>query len=100
MSTGTELVDGRSFRREDTKAVDLEILLRRHQADLRFGPQHAIDDANDNDDTAVGVVPGVEDQRHEWGIGIAARWMKPFDDRFENLTDASPFLGTRENRHG
>ena len=47
--------------------------------------QHAVDHADDDDDAAVGVVPGVEDQRLERRVRIAGRRRQPLDDRLENL---------------
>ena len=41
------------------------------------GPQHAVDHAHDDDDAAVGVVPGIEDQRLERRVGIAGRRRQP-----------------------
>ena len=89
---------GDRLGREHAEAVDLEVLLRRHQADLLLRSQHAVDHADDDHDAAVGVVPGVEDQRLERRVGIARRRVEPRDDRLENLADARAFLGAGENR--
>ena len=89
---------GVAFGENTPRLEHLEILLRRHQADLRLRPQHAVDHADDDDDAAIGVVPGVEDQRLERRVGIAGRRMEPRDDRFEDLADAGAFLGAGEDR--
>jgi hypothetical protein len=93
----TEIVDGRRLWREHAQPVNLEILLRRHQTNLHLRPQHAVDDADDDDDAAVGVVPGVEDQRLQRRVRVADRRMKALDDRFEDVLDARPFLGAGQD---
>ena len=74
------------------------VLAGRHQADLHAGPHHAVDDARENHDAAVRVVPGVEDQRLQRRVGIASRRRQAVDDRLENLRNALAFLGAGENR--
>ena len=58
----------------------------------------AVDHAGQDDDAAIGVVPGVEDQRLQRRVGIALRRRQPVDDRLEDLVDAGAFLGAREDR--
>ena len=64
------------------------------------GPHHAVDDARQNDDAAVRVVPGIEDQGLERRVGIAGGRRQPMDDRLEDLADADAFLRAGENRAG
>jgi hypothetical protein len=67
-----ELVHRRRLGREDAEVEHLVVLLLGHQADLRLRPDDAVDHANDDDDAAVGVEPGVEDQRLERRLAFAA----------------------------
>ena len=64
---------GVAFGENTPSSSHLVVLLLRHQPDLRLRPQHAVDHADDDHDAAVGVVPGVEDQRLERRVGIALR---------------------------
>ena len=49
-------------------------------------------------DAAVGVVPGVEDQRLERRVRLALRRRQAMDDRLEDLVDAGALLRARQNR--
>ena len=62
---------GHRLRREDADLQRLVVLPLGHQPDLHARPDHAVDHADDDDHAAVGVVPGVEDQRLERRVGIA-----------------------------
>ena len=66
-----QFVHQHRLRREDPDLIDLVILRRRHQSNLHVRLDHAVDHPNDDDDAAVRVVPGIEDERFERGIGIA-----------------------------
>ena len=93
-----ELVDRHRLRREDADLQRLVVLPFGHQPDLHARPQHAVDHADDDDDAAVGVVPGVEDQRLERRVGIAGRRRQARDDRLEDLRDAGARLGAGQQR--
>ena len=58
-----ELVDDGRLRTEHTELQRLVILSLRHQPDFRTRPDRAFEDADHDHDTAIGVEPGVEDQR-------------------------------------
>ena len=92
---------GDRLRREDADLHRLVVLPFGHQPDLHARPQHAVDHADDDDDAAVGVVPGVEDQRLERRVGIAGRRRQARDDRLENLRrrrcPASRWRGSRRS---
>src|SRR5688572_30193173 len=87
-----ELVYRGRLRREHAQSVDFEILLRRHEPDLRLRPQGSVNDPDDDDHTAVRVVPGIEDQSLQRSIGIARRRVKARDDRLQDVVDARAFL--------
>ena len=55
--------------------------------------QHAVEHPDDDDDAAVGVVPGVEDQRLQRAGVIALGRRKAGHDRLEDLLGADAFLG-------
>ncbi len=89
---------GDRLRREDADLQRFVVLPFRHQPDLHARPQHAVDDAHHDDDAAVGVVPGIEDQRLERGVQHAGRRRQARDDRLQDLGDAGPGLGAGQQR--
>ena len=93
-----ELVDRNRLRREDADLQRLVVLPFGHQADLHARPQHAVDHADDDHHAAVGVVPGVENQRLQRRVGIARRRRQAMDDRLEDLVDAGADLRAGEDR--
>ena len=66
-----ELVDRHRLRREDADLFDLVVLPFAISRIFMPGRSDAVDHADDDDDAAVGVVPGIEDQRLERRVGIA-----------------------------
>ena len=95
-----ELVDDDRLGRKHAHLLRLVVLAFGHQPDLHARPDHAVDHADDDDDAAVGVVPGVEDQRFERRVRVAGGRRQALDDRFENLGHAEALLGAGENRAG
>ena len=89
---------GMRLGRERADLLDLVLLPLLHELDLHAGADDAVDDARQDDDAAVRVVPGVEDQRLQRRVGIPLRRRQPVHDRLENLVDAGAFLGAREDR--
>ena len=59
-----------------------------------------LEHAHDDHDAAVRVVPGVEDEGLQGGVGVAGRRGQPRDDGLEDFLGAGPLLGARENRAG
>ncbi len=84
--------------RERADLLDLVFLPLRHEPDLHAGANDPVDHARQDDDAAIRVVPGVENQCLQRGVGIALRRGQPVDDRFENLVDPRALLGAREDR--
>ena len=63
------------------------------QPDLLALAHAAVDDARQNDDAAVGIEPGIEDQRAQRRVRRALGRRHPVHDRFENLRRCRcPFL--------
>ena len=85
-------------RREHADRLDLVLAARRHEAHLLLRAQHAVDDAHQDHDAAVGVVPAVEQQHAQRRLGIAHGRRQLRDDRLEDLVDPLPFLGRRQDR--
>ncbi len=69
------------------------LLVRVHEVDLLSRPQAAFLDATVQDDAAVSVVLGVEQQRTRRSPGVPFRPGQFGDDRFEHLLDAQALLG-------
>ena len=57
--------------REHPHLLRVVVLALGHQPDLHARPDHAVDDAHDDDDAPVGVVPGIEDERFQRRVGVA-----------------------------
>ena len=93
-----ELIDRDRLGRKHAEAIDLVVLRRHHQADLLLRLQRPVDDTDDDDHTAIGVVPGIEDQRLQRRVGIARRRMEARDDRLEDVAGAGAFLGAGQDR--
>ena len=70
----------------------------RPQANLLALAQRAVDDAGEDDHAAIGIEPGIEDQRAQRCVGIAFGRRHALDDRFENFLDADAVLGA--GQHG
>ena len=78
---------------EDAHGFDVEDLVVPHEADLHALAHAAVHDAGEDDDAAVGVEPGVEDEGLERGFGIAFGRGQAVDDGFEYVGDALAGFG-------
>ena len=96
--TRAEAIYHHRLRREDAELLHFVVLRGVHQQHLAAGADGAFQHADDDDHAAVGVVPGVEDQRLERRRGIALGRRHPRDDRLEDVLDAAALLGAREDR--
>ena len=71
----------------------------RHHADLGAMLQRAIDDAHQDDDAEIGVVPAVQQQGAQGGGGVGLdRGRQAVDDGFQHVVDSDTGLGG--NRDG
>ena len=68
------------------------------EADLLADAQPAVDDAHQDDDAAVGVEPGIEDQRAQRRVGRALGRRHQVDDVLQNFVNADALLGA--GQHG
>lgn len=80
------------------EAFDLKLLAVRPKADLLSQPDAAVEYAHQDDDAAVAVEPGVEDQGAQRRIDVALGGRHQVDDGFEDLVDACPLFGA--GQHG
>jgi hypothetical protein len=82
---------------EDADAVDQVGGARGHEPDLGAFPERAVDDADEDDDAQVWVVPAVDQHRLERGVRVALGRGDALDDRFEHLVDSEAGLGAGEH---
>ena len=68
------------------------------ELDLVAALQRAVDDPDETGDAAIGVVPGVEEQRLQRGVRIPDRRRNVAHDALEELVDADAGLGRGEHR--
>ena len=88
------------LRREHADAVDLVVRVGAHHPDRLALLQRAIDDADENDDAEIGVVPAVDQQRLQRRIFAASLFggRQLVDDRFEHVGNAEAGLGRNQHR--
>ena len=89
---GGKLLDLDGLGSEDAHGLDVEDFAVPHEADPHAFAHAAVDDAGEDDDAAVGIEPGVEDEGLERGFGIAFGRRKSVDDGFENVGTPRPVL--------
>lgn len=97
---GAEAVDIDHLRGQHTDALDAVFRARTHHADLLTLAQHAVDDAHENHDAEIGVVPAINQQRLQRPVftDFTFRRRQAIDDGFQNIGNAKP--GLRRNHHG
>src|SRR5262249_39982715 len=91
-------VAGDGFRRLISEALHLVDLIIRPQPDLLSETDAPIHYARQNDHAAIGIEPGIEDQRAQRNLGIALRRRHQVDDRFQNLVYPRALLGAGQYR--
>ena len=80
-----ELVARREVHLEDADLVGLVLLARVDETHLLTAVHGAVDNLEIGDDAPEGIEHGVEDERLEWGRGVALRRRDTFDDGVENV---------------
>ncbi len=96
----SEAIHGKHLRRQNADALDRILGTRAHHADLLALGQHAIDDAHQNHDAEIGVVPAIDEQRLKRTLltGFALGRGQLVNDGFQNIGNAKTGLG--RNHHG
>ncbi len=97
---GGELVEDDGLGRKRAEAFHLEHLIIRAEANVLVGAQAALHHANQDDGAAVGVKPGIEDQRAQRGVGGAHGRGNTRDDGFEDFFDSQAAFGADEQSVG
>ena len=93
-----ELIDRRLGRTTHTHFLDLALVLRRHEANLLTGLDGTVDDADERDDTTVGIEVRIEDEGLERCVGVALRRRDALDDGLEQVMHADTRLARGEYR--
>ncbi len=84
---GREFFERRGFGRLIAKAFHFENLPAGPQADFLVHAQAAVQHAHQNDDAAVRIEPGIENQRAQRRFRISARRRHALDDGFEQFRE-------------
>ncbi len=96
---GAEFVHLNHLRREDAGAFHRIFRAGSHHADGLALFQHAINDAHQNDDAEIAVIPAVDQHGLERRIAVAFLWCGQLGDNgFQHVLDAEAGLGG--NMHG
>src|SRR3546814_5245354 len=83
---------------EATDAIDQMDSARLHELDLLALLQRAVDHADKDDDTEIGVVPAIDEHRLERRVKIALGRRNAVDDGFQYFVDADAGLGAGKQR--
>ena len=97
---GCEFVEHDRLGRERAEGLDFIDLLVGAQADFLAHGQASLHYAHQNDRSAVGIEPGIENQGLQRRIGRAARRRNAVDGGLQHLFDAEAALGADEQRVG
>ena len=90
---GAQLVHFHRLGGENAEGFDLQHAPIPHQADFLSLADGAFEDAGQHDHAAVGIKPGVENQRLQPVVRIAFGRRHAFDDGFQNIRHALASLG-------
>src|SRR5271166_6471692 len=86
--TGRQLLHFHRLGSEDPKRFHIERVTIRHQPDALAFVERALDYARQNDHAAIGVKPGIEDERLKLIAGPSFRWRDALYDRLQYLGNA------------
>ena len=95
---GAQLFDFHRLGREHAEGFHLEAASIPHQADFLSLADGAFEDAGEHDHAAIGIEPGVEDQRLQPVVRIALGRRHALDDGFQHVGHALAGLGA--DQHG
>ena len=96
----TERVHRHHLRGEDAEALDLVGGVGAHHQDALALAHLAVDDAHQDDDAEIGVVPAVDQHRLQRRVDVALRRRQAGDDRLQHVVDAEAGLGRDHHRVG
>jgi hypothetical protein len=97
---GGQLVDRGVLGQEDADAVDKMGRAVLHHLDALAGLEHAVEDADQQDDAEIGVVPGVDQHGLQRSVGVALGGRQAGDDGFQHVLDADARLGAGHDGFG
>ena len=92
---GVELLARDLFELHFAEFFDFIRCAGRHHADAVAGFDFAVEEAHVDDDTAIGIVEGVEDEGLERFCAVSAWGGNAFGDGFEDVFDACARFGAR-----
>ncbi len=90
---GDELADFNGLGDKHAHGIDLKGFPDGHEPDALAFAHSSLHNANQDDDTAIGVEPRVKDEGLQRRIGIAFGGRKPVHDGFKHLFDALTGFG-------
>ena len=93
ISPGPRAVGGEHAGAEGADALDGVEGAGLHHADAVALAEGALEDADEDDDAEIGVVPAVDEHGLERGVGVAGGGGEAGDDGFEHVGDAEAGLG-------
>jgi hypothetical protein len=85
---GAELVHIDHLRREVADALDIIGGVGAHHANALALLHDAVDDADEDDDAEIDVVPAIDQQRLQRGVAVTLRWRQPVHDGFQHVRHA------------
>ncbi|MCY1233873.1 hypothetical protein D9M72_464320 [compost metagenome] len=96
---GAKRIHRDHLRRQHADAFDRVLGVGAHHPDGHALLERAVDDAHENHDAEIGVVPAVDQQRLQGRriAAVALRRRQLVDDRFEHVRNAE--AGLRRNQH-
>src|SRR4029079_12413130 len=97
---GAELGELLDLRTEGADAVDEVGGAGGHELNLRALAEAAVDDADEDDDAEIGVVPAVHEHGLQWRRRVAPGRRDLGDDRVEDVLDADARLRGGHDRVG
>ena len=99
-SPAAELFQDHRFRRERAEALHLKDFVVGDEANLLMRTQTAVDDAHQHHGAAIGVEPGVEDERAKGRVHQTRRRRNPRHHSFEHFLHAQPIFRADGQRVG
>ena len=97
---GEEFADLHRLGHQHAHGFNFKSLPVRHEANALSLAHRALHHAHQHDDAAIGVKPGVEDQRLQRRVGVARGRRQPMDNRFQHIVNALAGLGAHRDGVG